>query len=173
MNPMRALRLSSTPGDAACFAARMTLLSFAVVAALMGAALYAWQRPHAALFVPTAWHQPLAPVLPPEVLGAAPTLLHVLALSLATVAFLRVASRRAIGRACGAWVGADVAIELLQHPWPLLPAVLPRLPGTFDRLDLCAALVGGALAALIATGVHRLSASNRRRRSPWAVVNPH
>lgn len=127
-------------------ASTLQLLVAAAMAATAGVALYAWQRPRAAMFLPPNWHQALPPVLPQIWIDVLPTLLHVVALSLACIAVLSVRDRTRMAGTCAAWVVIDVALELLQHPWP----ALPRLTGTFDPLDLVAAVAGGAVAFAIA-----------------------
>jgi hypothetical protein len=141
------------------FASRFIIVALALLA--LGVAVYAGERPTAAWFLPSALHFPHQ--LPPALrllAGWLPSLLHVAALSLATIALLG-RSRIACVVACGSWTSINVLFEIGQHPhvaallsatfheqrgWLLdtLSAYFRR--GTFDHADLGAAVGGGGLA---------------------------
>ena len=97
----------------------------------------------------TAW--PAA--LPPWLSGSAPSLLHAFAFTLWTALALQARRGRLWGVVLG-WGLLETAIEALQHPalHALLPARLAaRWGGVFDGLDIAAALLGCALAAVVVT----------------------
>lgn len=138
-------------------------VAIAACAIACGVATYVWLRPSPAMFLPTGWHRPLAQGVPVEILGALPTFVHALALSLLTAAVLnarRVALLRAV---CASWCAIELAFELAQHPivaatllarWPcdidtcvaLKPIAHFMRGGSFNRLDLAAAVLGSAAA---------------------------
>ena len=101
--------------------------------------------------------------VPTWLLGGLPTFVHTLAMALLTaivVGSARVATLRAI---CAAWCAVEVAFELMQHA-AICPALLAALPvdaqasfwtepfanfvrrGTFDSLDIAAALLAASVA---------------------------
>lgn len=138
----------------------------ALVALLIGVAVYMFLRPHAAAFLPPGWHRPHGHGLPIWLLAGLPTFLHTLAMTLLTV--IVVGSRRAstVWAICAAWCAVEIGFEFVQHA-ALGPALLAALPadaaaliwfapfasfvrgGTFDGLDIAAALAATFVANVI------------------------
>ena len=100
--------------------------------------------------VDRAW----AHLLPSVVSGSAPSFLHALAFTLATALCLARSRVQVLGIALG-WAALDGLIECAQHPsvhaalQTALPGAAARWGGTFDPLDLGAALLGALLAGLL------------------------
>ncbi len=127
-------------------------------ALVLGFAYYVFARPPGSTVMPLPspghwWH--VAAQWP--VLDALPSLLHVFAFSLLTVAVIGW-RRHVAWLVPGAWLLLDAVFEGLQAPpvraWldglPLsgLTGTLPAGRGTFDPLDLAALFVGAALAGV-------------------------
>ncbi len=150
-------------------------ISFGALA--LGALLYAVVRPHAAMFLPSGWHQPLldspwSPLMR-VVLGSAPTFLHATAMSLLICAAVQAATRGGIGRCCAAVWGVEFVFEFAQHASiaavllsfsssaPAANGLVTALRayvarGTFDPLDLLAAFAGCIAAFTVLAGpAHR------------------
>ena len=112
----------------------------------LGAAVYALDRPPGSVgFLPRAFVDDggrfglLA--------GSLPSFLHTMAFALITAALLK-PTRRAGLAACAVWAAINLAFEFSQH------AAFRELTGfgmygTFDPLDLMAALLGAAAAYLL------------------------
>jgi hypothetical protein len=150
--------------------------AIAVCALVVGVAAYAFLRPHAAAFLPAGWHRPQMHGLPTWLLGGLPTFVHTLAMALLTAVVIgseRAATLRAV---CAAWCAVEIAFELMQHA-ALRPALLATLSadaeasswtapfanfvrrGTFDSLDIAAALLAASVAYTMLN--HRPSRSNK------------
>lgn len=154
------------------------LIALAGSLLIAGLAIYLTARP-ASLFGPLApaWHLP-ASVPPPlrTLLGSAPTFVHVIAFILITAALVR-RDRRATVLVCGAWALTEILFEILQlrslGGWLLAHEVIRSAPfatrhlaGTFDPLDILAALLGAALSARFLTLSRPLSLSLPLSRTP-------
>jgi hypothetical protein len=112
----------------------------------MGALVYSLERPvDSVLFLPAALslHDGQT-YMPPLLGGPLPSFLHSLAFSLMTAAMLGPGPRNA-ALACAAWATINTLFEFSQYP---LFAKITGIgvAGTFDPLDILAALLG-ALAA--------------------------
>jgi len=145
----------------------LRLLGASIACLLLGSLIYVLLRAEPAWFVPPALHHPLAtPEWLRNLVGALPAAVHVIALSLATAALLQPRSADATFLIAYAWAFANIACELGQHPdfSPRLIAALPdvldrlwlfdRIPryfaeGSFDFLDIVAALIGALAARLL------------------------
>lgn len=148
-------------------AARALALTAAALGALaVGVAFYAFLRPHAAAFLPAGWHRPLAQGLPPWLLAMSaglPTFVHTLAMCLLTAALLGRQRSAALRAICAAWCALEIVFEAAQQA-AIRPALLAMLPadagasavfapftnylrsGSFDPLDIAAALLAGSAA---------------------------
>lgn len=139
-------------------ALQMNRMQITAGAMLLMFALVAWVLP-AALNSSTAapWLERLG--------GSAPTFAHTAALSLITTGVLG-GGRRVAWQACGAWTAINVLLEIGQHPYVRmhlvgwLPGWMERawllehtrgyfINGSFDPIDIGAALLGGMAALLI------------------------
>jgi hypothetical protein len=141
-----------------------------------GALLYAVARPHAAAFLPAGWHHPASAgtllLLAAGLIGAAPTFLHALAMSLLIAVATQAVTPRGRGGCCAAVCAGEFAFEVAQHfavAAVLLRTVMSSPPaagidgalrsylthGTFDPLDLLAAGVGCMTAFILLAGPAR------------------
>ncbi len=134
----------------------------------LGILFYYCARPSTvAQFVPTGTD--LSRLLPHRLrvlLGPVPTFIHVTAFSLMTSSVLGRTRNLRLG-ICASWVAVEILFECAQHPtfssWlfmhcPLLFS-LPDfrayvLTGTFDWIDIMAAILGGVFTAMLLTRVH-------------------
>lgn len=161
-HPMNA----ANAGLKSCIELAAEPLATAALAMLMGVGCYVWLRPLPAAFLPEGWHHPMAHALPPLLTGAAPTFVHTLAMSLLLMVAAGTSQRLAKAAVCAAWCGLELACEVAQHPsvgqallaaWPTdMGAVWGYAAlagfvrsGTFDPLDVAAALLGSMAAYLI------------------------
>ena len=167
--------------------ARCFVIAFAALA--LGVLVYAVARPHAAAFLPAAWHRPVLAIaslqLASGFVGALPSFLHALAMSLLIALAAQAAAPRGRGGCCAAVCAVEFGFEIAQHPAvaaALLGSAVPSpgaggldralrsylMHGTFDRLDLVAAGAGclAAFAVLarsareprISPGAHHVAA---------------
>ena len=134
-----------------------------------GCVLYATARPSIAAHFLGGVSNPVPP-LPRSfrsLVGSAPTFIHVVAFSLMSAAIIGGHTGRRLAM-CAAWAFTDVVFEWAQMPvvsgWLLQHATLirsvPYLPrylagGTFDPLDVLAAVSGGAFAGLFIVTTRR------------------
>jgi len=156
-----------------------TLIAAAAIA--VGVAFYAFARPQPALFLPAGWHRPLPHALPTLLLGALPTFVHALALPLLIVAVLPARRRVALSAVCVAWCVVEIAFESAQHPrighallerWTIDERWHARLAplanfvrnGTFDRIDLAAAVLGSLAAYAVLCRLIETRATNAEGR---------
>lgn len=162
-------------------ASTIRLLALVGVALLLGAAVYAFDRPPgSAWFLPAAWSL-AGPAHPFGVIaGQLPEILHVFAFSLLTAAVLP-ATRRAAWTSCGAWWLIDSLFELGQHPKlsPLLATATSGLKGipllgntpayfangAFDPLDLLAIALGALAAGLCIQFIHAVQQQQKDMES--------
>lgn len=128
----------------------------------LGASLYAFARSATAWGLPAELHFPFLEGWLGRFGGCAPTFIHVAAMSLLTAGVLGGTARVAWVAAL-AWVSTDIVFELGQHELlrvhliGAVPEWLERawlidrtrsyfLNGTFDAMDIAAALLGGLTA---------------------------
>lgn len=141
-------------------------VGLAALALAAGVALYVWGRPQPAMFLPSGWHRPLDLGPAGAWAGALPTFVHALALPLITAALLRPARRATAAAICVGWCVVEVFFEALQQR-AIGAALMAHLPsqapckevcdalaafarhGTFDPLDIAAAVLASALAGAI------------------------
>jgi hypothetical protein len=134
---------------------------------LVGVLIYAVARPTPAWFLPAALHRPLQFGSGWQIaVGSAPTFLHVVAFSLLT-AIVQSGGHKATALCCVGWTCTNLLFELGQHPVASevltrhIPTGLDRLwllgqlrpffeRGHFDPNDLCATVLGGAVAYWLA-----------------------
>jgi hypothetical protein len=147
----------------------LALAAIALGALAVGVAFYAFLRPHAAAFLPSNWHRPLAQGLPPSLLALTaglPTFVHTLAMCLLTAAVPGWQRSAALQAICAAWCALEITFEAAQHA-AIRPAMLAMLPadagpsalfapitnylrsGSFDPLDVAAALLASSTAYAI------------------------
>lgn len=147
--------------------ARCVVIAFAALALALGVLTYAVARPHAAAFLPAGWHRPVLAVaslqLASGLVGALPSFLHALAMSLLIALAAQATTPRGCGGCCAAVCAVEFGSEIAQHPAvaaALLGSAAPSpvaggldralrsylMHGTFDRLDLVA-VAAGCLAA--------------------------
>lgn len=145
----------------------LRLLGASVVCLLLGSLIYILVRAEPVWFVPPSLHSPfVVPAWVRDVAAVLPTAVHVIALSLATAALLQPHSAGSTFLIAYAWAFVNIAFEIGQHPdfSPHLVAalsagldrlwLLDRVPryfaeGSFDFLDIVAALVGALAARLL------------------------
>ena len=134
-------------------------MALGAAALLLGAAYYLGARPPGSTVIalpvpPTGWWH-LAAHWP--AFDALPSLLHVFAFSILTVAVTGVSRRCVVWLVPLAWLTVDTVFECLQLPaaraWleslplPWLRDTLLAGRGTFDPLDMAGLFLGAALAA--------------------------
>lgn len=120
------------------------MAGFAALAA--GALVYLLDRSaDAALFPPAilSLHDGRA-YLAPMAGGSLPSFLHSMAFALMTAALLGPGIRRSV-LACAAWAAIDILFEISQHPL-FAKSLGVGMAGTFDPLDISAALFGAVAA---------------------------
>ncbi len=145
----------------------LRLLGASAVCLLLGSLIYVFVRAEPVWFVPLALHRSLSvPDWLQSISGVLPTAMHVIALSLATAALLQPRSAEASFLIAYGWAFVNIAFEIGQHPdfSPHLVGaflaqlehlwLLDRLPryfaeGSFDFLDIVAALLGALAARLL------------------------
>lgn len=146
---------------------RLRMVLIAAIAIVIGVSVYAWLRPSPAAFLPAAWHSPGRYPSLIAATAAFPTFVHALAMPLLTVALLRLDRASGIAATCAAWCAVEIVFEVVQHRG-IGRSLLARLPaavadsgagasfanfvrsGTFDPLDVAAAVLATATAYAIA-----------------------
>lgn len=144
----------------------MGLASVALFAIAIGVAVYALARPQAAMFLPSGWHRPLAQGMPWWFIAGLPTFVHGLAMPLLIAAVAGARRHRTLFAISAAWVAVEVVFEAAQHAvlrdallaldraqvpvtgW-LAPLAGYLRAGTFDVIDIAAALLAGGVAFAI------------------------
>lgn len=147
-------------------AQRYRLAVIATCALAVGIAAYAFARPQAAMFLPSGWHRPLAHGMPGWFIAGLPTFVHGLAMPLLIAALAGSRRKSTLFAISAAWAMVEIAFEAAQHA-ALRDALLALVPtqngaaawfvpfasylraGTFDTIDIAAALLAGSLAYLI------------------------